>query len=176
MKWAALAIAAATLAGCAGPQRFAPPQSAPPQYQRPLPPPTDGPPYTRQKEDELDAPAVSLPRPVPGAPFWKVIPPAEYDRPYTGQLTITRGDAKTMKEVCPKTAFPITLGCAHRYTKGGEDYSCHVYIAEDDILRPTGWSYNLVLRHELGHCLGWPGNHPGMRTVEEAGPMRAALN
>jgi hypothetical protein len=87
----------------------------------------------------------------------------------------SRGDARTMKEVCPKTEFPVTLGCALRYTKGGEDYSCHVFIAEDDILKPTGWNYNLVLRHELGHCLGWPANHPGMRTVEEGGPMRAAL-
>jgi hypothetical protein len=81
-----------------------------------------------------------------------------------------------MQEACPKTPFPITLGCAQRYTKAGQNYSCTVYVAQDDILKPTEWTYQTILRHETGHCNGWPANHPGMRTVEEAGPMRAALN
>jgi hypothetical protein len=96
---------------------------------------------------------------------WKALPPEEFDRPYQGLLTITRGDAAVMEKNCPKTAFPITLGCAKRYTMNGQDYSCYVHIAEDSILQPTGWSYEIVLRHELGHCLGWPANHPGMRVA-----------
>jgi hypothetical protein len=42
------------------------------------------------------------------------LPPLEYDYPYQGQLTIARTDAKTMREVCPETSFPVTLGCAIR--------------------------------------------------------------
>jgi hypothetical protein len=38
---------------------------------------------------------------------------------------------------------------------------CHIYVANDNALRATGFSYALALRHELGHCNGWPANHPG---------------
>ena len=96
---AAFALAV-LLASCVVPQRFQP-QPQPQQYQRPPPPPTDGPPYTRQKEDELNEPAVPQPRPMTGR--WKALPPEEYDRPYKGQLTIARGDARTMQAICPKT-------------------------------------------------------------------------
>jgi len=68
-------------------------------------------------------------------------PPEEYDHPYKGQLTIARGDARTMTEICPKTSFPVTLGCNIRYIQAGKDYSCHVFIAEDEILKTTSWSY-----------------------------------
>jgi hypothetical protein len=88
------------------------------------------------------------------------LPPAEYDYPYQGQLTLARADARTMSAVCPKTAFPVTLGCAINYR---ELNICHIFIAEDEILRAAGWSYKIVFRHERAHCQNWPANHPGMR-------------
>jgi hypothetical protein len=88
------------------------------------------------------------------------LPPVEYDRPYQGQLTIARGDARTMQAICPKTTFPVTLGCAIRYREAN---ICHIYIADDEILKAAGWSYEIVLRHEEGHCNGWPADHRGGR-------------
>ena len=94
---------------------------------------------------------------------WKVLPPVEYDKPYEGHLVVIRGNAKVMTGVCPKTKFPIPLGCAIRHLRQGETVACHVFIAEDDILRTSIWDYEIVLRHERGHCNGWSADHPGMR-------------
>ena len=96
---------------------------------------------------------------------WSVLPPKEYDRPYTGQLTIARGDARTMTAICPNPGYPVPLGCAIHYLLEGKDLSCHIYIADDEILKSSGWGYGIVLRHEIGHCNSWPADHPGMRRM-----------
>jgi hypothetical protein len=90
-----------------------------------------------------------------------VVPPLEYDYPYQGTLTITRGDKDVMMGLCPKTALPITLGCARRYGPS----VCHIYIAADEILNVAGWAYETVRRHEIGHCNGWPNDHAGARPM-----------
>jgi hypothetical protein len=36
-------------------------------------------------------------------------------------------------------------------------------LAIETQLAFDGLSYEIVLRHEVGHCNGWPGDHPGMR-------------
>jgi hypothetical protein len=89
-----------------------------------------------------------------------IAPPLEYDRPYEGHLVVMRGDANVMKALCPKSAFPVTLGCARRYEK--KNY-CIVYIADDDILKKASFPYEAVHRHEVGHCNGWPTDHKGSR-------------
>jgi hypothetical protein len=85
-----------------------------------------------------------------------VLPPIEYDQPYTGQLVILRGDKARMEGLCPKTPLPITLGCA---IKVQEARGCIVIIADDDIIKHTPWTYEMIFRHEQRHCLLWPGDH-----------------
>jgi hypothetical protein len=75
-----------------------------------------------------------------------------------------------MGAVCPKTSFPTTLGCAIHDTRRAPDDSvampateCLVVIATDEILKLYGFTYEIVRRHELGHCNGWPGSHVGAR-------------
>jgi hypothetical protein len=74
-------------------------------------------------------------------------------------------------KVCPKTPYPVTLGCAisnimrdseGRITVPASE--CVVYIADEDILEKAGWSYNILMRHERAHCHGWPlkTNEPGI--------------
>ncbi len=156
---AALGIATlAALVGCAThrPQIM----TRAPEPERIVRPPVPGAPYTREKEDELPN-SFTLGR-------WKFLPPVEYDHPYKKPLTIARGNEATMKAICPIVPlFPTPLGCSIRYTIAGKDHSCHIYIAEDEILKQTGWPYELVLRHEIGHCNSWPANHPGMRKIDE---------
>jgi hypothetical protein len=89
-----------------------------------------------------------------------VLPPIEYDQPYTGQLVILRGDKARMAGLCPKTPFPITLGCVVKVQEGR---GCIIVVANDDILKNTPWNYEMVLRHENGHCQNWPGDHRGSR-------------
>jgi hypothetical protein len=160
----ALCAVAYLVVGCTS-ARFTPPPAATIRSPEPIRPQAREP-FTREREDrEFGRPEDNGP---PTPQGFLALPPEKYDRPYEGQLTIARGDARTMQAVCPKTAFPITLGCAIRYTKDGKDYSCTIYIAEDDILKPTGWTYKLILRHERAHCGGWPANHPGMQAMPAA--------
>jgi hypothetical protein len=93
-----------------------------------------------------------------------VLPPLEYDHPYGCALMITRGDKEVMTKECPKTPFRITLGCSHEYPSTN---FCHVFIASDEILKAVGWTYEAVRRHEIGHCNGWPADHPGARLAQD---------
>jgi hypothetical protein len=99
------------------------------------------------------------------------LPPVEYDKPFAGTYSEIRVGAVIMATVCPKTPWPVTLGCAIHNTKRdstGERIvapatECVVYIADDDILARAGWSYDILMRHERAHCHGWPQSHPGAR-------------
>jgi hypothetical protein len=95
------------------------------------------------------------------------LPPLQYDYPYQGQLTLIRGNLAVMNAACleAKAAmYPIPYACAIVYRRADTSPTapgdlCHVFIAEDDLLR--GWVYKDVLRHELGHCNGWKGHAGG---------------
>ena len=95
--------------------------------------------------------------------YW--IPPPECDKPYTaGPLIVVRGDEKLMGQLCPKTAFPVTLGC--RVFLSGVPNSCFLVIAKDDLIEAQGWKYEQVRRHEESHCVGWGGDHKGARALD----------
>src|SRR5262249_44132906 len=104
--------------------------------------------------------------------FKPVLPPVEYDHAFNGPTIIVRGDATLMKQLCPKTSYPVTLGCqrflsdiADAVTPTPLGKTCIVVIAKDEILQAEGWSYEVVKRHEVAHCAGWPSNHLGARPV-----------
>jgi hypothetical protein len=45
---------------------------------------------------------------------------------------------------------------------------CLVVIGDEDILLTLGvFDAKVVLRHEIGHCNGWPGDHPRARPLAE---------
>src|SRR5262249_18756388 len=105
---------------------------------------------------------------LPPGPNVGVLPPLEYDYPYPGKLEIVRAGKEEMALVCPRTAFNVTLGCAYRYnafSHYGLLGKCRIVIATDDILRSAGWPYDVVFRHERGHCENWPNHHPGARPI-----------
>jgi len=100
-----------------------------------------------------------------------LLPPVEYDHPYSGDLLII-DDVKwqTLRDNCgpiyrdaPGAAF--LSGCAHVYPG-----KCVILIAEQRTISTMAgahpsWSYDNILRHEIGHCNGWPGNHAGGRSL-----------
>ena len=88
----------------------------------------------------------------------QVVPPAEYDHDYNGELIVLRTTRAAVAEACHSAVTgdrATTLGCAKitGYNK------CTVWIASDDQQR--GWNYNLVLRHEVAHCNGWKHDEHG---------------
>jgi hypothetical protein len=54
-----------------------------------------------------------------------------------------------MNKWCPK--LPSILGCAHRSSDGSY---CLIVRANDAVIRGLGYTPELVLRHEIGHCAG----------------------
>jgi len=50
---------------------------------------------------------------------------------------------------------PNMLACSMQNSR-----SCLIIMVNDEIMRRRGWNTGLLLRHEIGHCNGWPGTHP----------------
>ena len=89
-----------------------------------------------------------------------VIPPEEFDHPYKGELKIFRSSSQDeIKSKCPASIFPYHLGCGGRRASG----ECHILMADDDTIKKYGWTPEIVLRHEIGHCNGWSVDHKGAR-------------
>src|SRR5262249_20102553 len=95
-----------------------------------------------------------------------ILPPPEYDHPYTGELLIIEVEKQqTLIDNCPtiyrnKPPNTPAIACTIRHEK-----SCVVLIASKDQfpwfqMIHKSYSYENVLRHEIGHCNGWPGDHP----------------
>jgi hypothetical protein len=97
--------------------------------------------------------------------YVNMLPPAQYDKPYTGKLTITRVDTKeAIAVMCPDSEWGCAvppgrtcMGCAVP-----PDRRCDIYIANDEILKTHHHlTYAFALRHELGHCNGWADHEGG---------------
>src|SRR5262249_29568337 len=99
-------------------------------------------------------------------------PPAEYDIPYTGILMIQRLPIDQIHDICSKRSG---AGCAMVVStcpncnggKGGWQISqtgnraaCVIIIPTDDYIREHHQDPKSVIRHETGHCNGWPADHP----------------
>jgi hypothetical protein len=86
------------------------------------------------------------------------LPPAEFDHPYTGKLTVLKEDNYVfIQHVC--SATPNAIACSFRTydDKTGETISCLI------MLGPVAHNDARVMQHELGHCNGWSNNHEGAR-------------
>src|SRR5262249_3356303 len=89
---------------------------------------------------------------------FKELPPVEYDHMPDKIVTIT--DISTEAELRTRCGWTDTgktiVGCA----AATDPHLCHIYLGP----RPswTGLTRNIVLRHEMGHCSGWPADHPGI--------------
>lgn len=86
-------------------------------------------------------------------------PPARFDKPYTGTAVKRYMPQPEVVRECDRLGNGKykhkmdTRGCAKRIRK---DF-CIVVISIKTYKKATP---SAILRHELGHCNGWPGNHP----------------
>jgi hypothetical protein len=91
------------------------------------------------------------------------LPPAEFDKPYEGKLRIWRVNSEqAIRDVCPTLDWSksaATIACAIGPKNNPKPF-CEVYIVNDQILKRYQTNVWLSLKHELGHCNGWPGDHP----------------
>jgi hypothetical protein len=96
-----------------------------------------------------------------------VLPPMEYDHPYGGELTIHLAkDQAEVRATCPNSKFPPigALGCALLHPNGKQ---CWIVLAPDADIVAVGHTTEIVKRHEIGHCNGWPADHAGARSIDE---------
>ena len=103
-------------------------------------------------------PARPIPVAVPIVPSPIPLPPAKFDHPYTGKLTILKPDDYALiRVVCSDSADPIA--CAFRTfdTTTGETIACVI------MLGPKVHDDERALRHEMGHCNGWRHDHERAR-------------
>lgn len=71
-----------------------------------------------------------------------LLPPRQFDHPFKGRLVIV-----------PAQMESFILGWTYGQT--AESGICTVYINWN----LKGKDRDLIIRHEVGHCNGWPGNH-----------------
>lgn len=94
-------------------------------------------------------------------PEWN--PPARYDHPYEGKLTVIRLPQADVVKACdelfkannPKRRTSMQQRGCSAWVK--REAICTVITIDAPYLGATP---EAVLRHELGHCNGWPADHP----------------
>ena len=86
----------------------------------------------------------------------RILPPKEFDHEYDGTLTIKYMIKEDIQRECRLGIKPgggPALACARRNYNGPG--TCTIWMMPKDDLERLGWSYDIVLRHEIGHCNGW---------------------
>ena len=86
----------------------------------------------------------------------QMLPPKEFDHEYDGELTIKYMIPQDIHRLCNpalNTKGQNALACTSAFQ--GAPKRCTIYMMTAQELEHRGWSYDIVLRHELGHCNGW---------------------
>ena len=92
----------------------------------------------------------------------KILPPAEFDRPYTGQFYVTYAGSKAdVRDLCKRPADPYGLACSYAMGK-----TCWIIIAPKEDIEAQGLTMEITMRHEIGHCNGWSQEHKGSRLID----------
>jgi hypothetical protein len=127
----------------------------------PIPPPTPAAIPVPPQRPIIPPPLPEWLRPamMPVAPLSDIaLPPPEFDHEYKGKLTVLKEDNYVfIKHVC--SDVPNAVACSFRTYDSvtGTTISCLI------MLGPEAHNDARVMAHEIGHCNGWPGDHPGAR-------------
>lgn len=80
-------------------------------------------------------------------------PPARYDHAFRGHLNVVYLDQNALFALCGQRGQrpEWLLGC----TEGASNGACTIHMRND---MNRAWRAR-ILRHEVGHCNGWPGDH-----------------
>jgi hypothetical protein len=99
--------------------------------------------------------------------YAKTLPPAEFDFPFNGTLLVIELDTEAeLRHWCGWGLGYRENVRLHACIPEGVNYpaDCTVLRLSDQAMRRLyNRSSNLTMRHELGHCNGWPADHPGAR-------------
>jgi hypothetical protein len=90
------------------------------------------------------------------------LPPEAFDRPFDGRIVIQEArDRDEVLRLCPNMTFTMEpLGCSHRIPG---IKLCTIVKVSDERIRAAGHDPAVFMRHQVGHCNGWPASHKGAR-------------
>ena len=88
------------------------------------------------------------------------LPPAEFDKPYPGKITIETVTSAQLQARCA-AASQWSLGCS--FPRPG---NCLILLVSETSMLIVGWTLEAMLRHERAHCNGWTQDHPGKRPYQ----------
>jgi hypothetical protein len=99
------------------------------------------------------------------------LPPAQFDHPVLNPVEIV--DVATedrLRTLCgwPAKDNMILVGCAATLPT-----LCRIYVGPPRT-RETGITRNLIIRHEMGHCSGWPKDHSN--PLAKGAPLQLAAD
>jgi hypothetical protein len=75
-------------------------------------------------------------------------PPARFDYPYKGELIVRWVNDQRIREDCTDIS---EVACVTFHSPERCNVTFNVRYMID---------YDIIMRHEQGHCNGWPNNHP----------------
>jgi hypothetical protein len=87
-------------------------------------------------------------------------PPKKYNKPFRGTVTVVELSSWSLFFSCRWTISCTIVG-------GDAPGRCVIRIARPGVWVPGYGSIqskayrNALIRHEIGHCNGWPADHPG---------------
>lgn len=89
-------------------------------------------------------------------------PPSRFDHPYAGHLTVERLPQRQVVEACARLFARYDVPARAAFNQHGcsavtGPSSCMVITIDRTFMKATPQA---VLRHEIGHCNGWPASHP----------------
>jgi hypothetical protein len=114
--------------------------------------------------------------PAAAEPRLLILAPPEYDHPYKGTLTWQMAhDQQQVRDACPKVAFKlgVALACSLRWEK---ENACLIVLAPEEDMKKAGLPLEMIKRHEIAHCNGWPADHKGALPFEDWAVPPPVLN
>ena len=97
-------------------------------------------------------------------------PPPEFDKPFEGVIAIIRAPFSDVQKICAVGIYACSwVKQKVPFLQLGERTVCYIAISPDDVLaqRRERQDYNEIIRHEIGHCNGWPSDHPNRQAYWE---------
>ena len=83
------------------------------------------------------------------------LPPARYDRAYTGELKTINADIADVHKLCGSPYGLRVFACAKP-----DIGKCTIVLPRVEDGGVTKQQRERLRRHEIGHCNGWPADHP----------------
>lgn len=77
-------------------------------------------------------------------------PPPEFDYKPSAEVHVIEGTPEQVRHWCPEHG----VACIYE----ANDAVCVIIFNKE-----YEWARSMILRHEYGHCNGWPSDHPGAR-------------